>query len=111
LLPQQQQQHHHHHHHRPPAASRRLLAAHHQQQQQRRCWHAAVNATTSSSTSSASHLPSCVPTIRAVSAPLPLMPGEKAQRIRQDAGALMLVLCMTLAASVLSASFVVYLVR
>jgi hypothetical protein len=39
------------------------------------------------------------------------MEGEKAQRVRQDAGALMLVLCMTLAASVLSASFVVFLVR
>jgi hypothetical protein len=57
------------------------------------------------------HLPSCVPVIRAVSSPLPLMRGEQAQRIRQDAGALMLVLCMTLAVSVLSASFVVFLVR
>lgn len=58
-----------------------------------------------------SHLPSCMPVITAVSSPLPLMAGEKAQRVRQDAGALMLVLCMTLAASVLSASFVVFLVR
>lgn len=57
------------------------------------------------------HLPSCMPVITAVSSPLPLMDGEKAQRVRQDAGALMLVLCMTLAASVLSASFVVFLVR
>jgi hypothetical protein len=57
------------------------------------------------------HLPSCTPVITAVSSPLPLMLGEKAQRVRQDAGALMLVLCMTLAASVLSASFVVFLVR
>jgi hypothetical protein len=57
------------------------------------------------------HLPSCTPVITAVSSPLPLMLGEKAQRVRQDAGALMLVLCMTLAASVLSASFVVFPVR
>lgn len=57
------------------------------------------------------HLPSCMPVINTVSSPLPLMQGEKAQRVRQDAGALMLVLCMTLAASVLSASFVVFLVR
>jgi hypothetical protein len=52
-----------------------------------------------------------MPVINAVSSPLPLREGEKAQRVRQDAGALMLVLCMTLAASVLSASFVVFLVR
>jgi hypothetical protein len=52
-----------------------------------------------------------MPVISASSSPLPLMDGEKAQRVRQDAGALMLVLCMTLAASVLSASFVVFLVR
>jgi hypothetical protein len=45
------------------------------------------------------------------SAPLPLLSGEAAERVRQDAGALMLVLCMTMAASVLSASFVVFLVR
>lgn len=57
------------------------------------------------------HLPSCMPVISTSSSPLPLMDGEKAQRVRQDAGALMLVLCMTLAASVLSASFVVFLVR
>jgi hypothetical protein len=57
------------------------------------------------------HLPSCMPVISTSSSPLPLMNGEKAQRVRQDAGALMLVLCMTLAASVLSASFVVFLVR
>lgn len=57
------------------------------------------------------HLPSCMPVISTVSSPLPLMVGEEAQRVRQDAGALMLVLCMTLAASVLSASFVVFLVR
>jgi len=57
------------------------------------------------------HLPSCMPVINTVSSPLPLMAGEEAQRVRQDAGALMLVLCMTLAASVLSASFVVFLVR
>lgn len=57
------------------------------------------------------HLPSCLPRIRVSSAPLPLLPGEGAERVREDAGALMLVLCMTMAASVLSASFVVYLVR
>lgn len=83
---------------------------------------AAATASTTTSTSSVAptqhvpaghgvHLPSCLPTIKAVSSPLPLMAGEQAQRIRQDAGALMLVLCMTLAASVLSASFVVHLVR
>jgi ATP-binding cassette subfamily A (ABC1) protein 1/ATP-binding cassette subfamily A (ABC1) protein 3 len=57
------------------------------------------------------HLPSCLPDIRVSSVPLPLLPGEAAERVRQDAGALMLVLCMTMAASVLSASFVVFLVR
>ncbi|WIA08739.1 hypothetical protein OEZ85_008162 [Tetradesmus obliquus] len=57
------------------------------------------------------HLPSCLPDIRVASAPLPLLSGEAAERVRQDAGALMLVLCMTMAASVLSASFVVFLVR
>ncbi|KAF8072728.1 Abca17 [Scenedesmus sp. PABB004] len=51
------------------------------------------------------------PNIRASSAPLPLVRGEAAARVRADAGALMLVLCMTLAVSVLSASFVVFLVR
>jgi hypothetical protein len=53
----------------------------------------------------------CLPVIEVSSAPLPLVPGQAAERVRQDAGALMLVLCMTLAASVLSASFVVFLVR
>jgi hypothetical protein len=57
------------------------------------------------------HLPSCLPDISVSSAPLPLLSGEAAERVRQDAGALMLVLCMTMAASVLSASFVVFLVR
>lgn len=57
------------------------------------------------------HLPSCLPRIRVSSAPLPLLSGEGAERMRQNAGALMLVLCMTMAASVLSASFVVFLVR
>lgn len=56
-------------------------------------------------------LPSCLPRIRVSSSPLPLLPGEGAERVREDAGALMLVLCMTLAGSVLTASFVVYLVR
>eukprot|EP00878_Enallax_costatus_P019215 GHUV01020268.1.p1 GENE.GHUV01020268.1~~GHUV01020268.1.p1 ORF type:complete len:1409 (+),score=442.81 GHUV01020268.1:441-4229(+) len=57
------------------------------------------------------HLPSCLPRIRVSSSPLPLLAGEGAQRVREDAGALMLVLCMTMAASVLSASFVVFIVR
>lgn len=57
------------------------------------------------------HLPSCLPDITVSSAPLPLLRGEAEQRVREDAGALMLVLCMTMAASVLSASFVVFLVR
>ena len=67
--------------------------------------------TAHSTGSGGGHLPSCMPLITAASSPLPLMDGEKAQRVRQDAGALMLVLCMTLAASVLSASFVAFLVR
>jgi ATP-binding cassette subfamily A (ABC1) protein 1/ATP-binding cassette subfamily A (ABC1) protein 3 len=57
------------------------------------------------------HLPSCLPDITVASSPLPILHGEAAERVRQDAGALMLVLCMTMAASVLSASFVVFLVR
>lgn len=72
---------------------------------------AAGSGSSGASSGGGGHLPSCMPVINAVSSPLPLREGEKAQRVRQDAGALMLVLCMTLAASVLSASFVVFLVR
>lgn len=52
-----------------------------------------------------------LPSITASSAPLPIMPGETAEHVRQDAGALLLVLCLTLAGSMLSASVVVHLVR
>jgi hypothetical protein len=51
------------------------------------------------------------PTIRVLNRPLPLQRGEAAMAVRQDAAALMLVLCVVLAGSVLSASFVVHLAR
>ncbi|GBF94218.1 hypothetical protein Rsub_06488 [Raphidocelis subcapitata] len=51
------------------------------------------------------------PSIRATSRPLPLRHDEAARAVREDAAALMLVLCVTLAGSVLSASFVVQLAR
>lgn len=56
-------------------------------------------------------LPSCIPTIKVTSHPLPVQREEPLMRMRQDAGSLMLVLCLTMASSVLSASFVVFLVR
>jgi ATP-binding cassette subfamily A (ABC1) protein 1/ATP-binding cassette subfamily A (ABC1) protein 3 len=71
----------------------------------------ATTAAAGDTPSDSGHLPSCLPDISVSSAPLPLLSGEAAERVRQDAGALMLVLCMTMAASVLSASFVVFLVR
>jgi len=43
--------------------------------------------------------------------PLPVLPIEPSARVRQDSAALLLVVCLTLAASVLSASFCVFLVR
>lgn len=46
-----------------------------------------------------------------VSRPLPTLPSEPVVQVQRDAASLMLALCMTLAASVLSASFVVFLVR
>ena len=42
---------------------------------------------------------------------LPRQPGEAALTVRADSASLMLVLCVTLAASVLSASFAVPLAR
>lgn len=51
----------------------------------------------------------CYPQV--INHPLPIIPTEAAARVRQDASALLLVVCLTLAASVLSASFCVFLVR
>ena len=43
--------------------------------------------------------------------PLPTLPIEPVVRVRQDAAGLMLVLCLAMATSVLSASFCIFLVR
>jgi len=51
------------------------------------------------------------PAAQATNHPLPVLPTEASARVRQDASALLLVVCLTLAASVLSASFCVFLVR
>eukprot|EP00798_Chlamydomonas_sp_ICE-L_P031757 gene31757-6955_t len=48
---------------------------------------------------------------RVASQPLPILPTEPAARIHQDAVGLVLVLCLSMASSVLSASFAVFLVR
>jgi hypothetical protein len=56
-------------------------------------------------------LPACLPSLTVTSSPLPVLPSESLARVRQDAASLMLVLCLTMAASVLTASFAVYLVR
>lgn len=45
------------------------------------------------------------------SAPLPIIPSEPAARIKSDMTALMLVLCLSVASAVLSASFIVFPVR
>ncbi|KAI8469139.1 MAG: hypothetical protein J3K34DRAFT_522412 [Monoraphidium minutum] len=52
-----------------------------------------------------------LPTIRVSSQPLPLQRGEAALAVAEDAAALMLVLCVTLAGAVLTASFAVHLAR
>jgi len=52
-----------------------------------------------------------LPSITVVDDPLPLLGAEPVVRMRQDAGALVLVLCLTLGSSVLSAGYVVTLVR
>lgn len=49
--------------------------------------------------------------IQCTGAPLPVLPHELRQQVRQQEAGLMLVLCLTMASSVLSASFVVFLVR
>ena len=49
--------------------------------------------------------------LQATSAPLPWLRTEPAARVAEQAASLMHVLCFTLAASVLSASYVVFLVR
>ncbi|GFR40553.1 hypothetical protein Agub_g1128 [Astrephomene gubernaculifera] len=55
--------------------------------------------------------PSSSPSFSTVSWPMPTLPFEPVARIQRDAASLMLVLCLVLASSVLSASFVVFLVR
>lgn len=52
-----------------------------------------------------------LPAFATTNHPLPTLPFEPQSRVRQDAASLMMVLCLTLATSVLSASFVVALVR
>ncbi len=63
------------------------------------------------SASTASASPSPPFSFSFVSRPLPTLPSEPVVQVQRDAASLMLALCMTLAASVLSASFVVFLVR
>ena len=58
-----------------------------------------------------SQLPACLPSIHVSSSPLPVLAEEALARVRADAGSLMLVLCLTMASAVLTASYVVYLVR
>ncbi|KAG2483446.1 hypothetical protein HYH03_017700 [Edaphochlamys debaryana] len=61
--------------------------------------------------SSPSSAPSGPFAFSSVSWPLPTLPTEPVVRVQRDAASLMLVLCMVLASAVLSASFVVFVVR
>lgn len=54
---------------------------------------------------------SSIDAITTTNHPLPTLPNEAELQLRQETGSLTLVLCLTMASSVLSAAFVVFLVR